>query len=146
MPELKAKYGPWALVTGASSGIGAEFARQLARRGLNVILTARRQDRLEALGNELTASGGIETRIVPIDLAERDGPERLCREVESLEVGLLVNNAGVTNTGDLIENDGDAETRLRNIHQISSVYRTPNRVTMGPGVAHVEEARFLGNA
>ena len=62
--------GRWALVTGASSGIGEEFARALARRGMNVVLAARREDRLLALADALRSASGVETAVVPIDLAK----------------------------------------------------------------------------
>jgi short-subunit dehydrogenase len=58
------RFGPWAIVTGSSSGIGKEFARQLAANGLNLILVARRQDALESLGHRLAADFGIEYRAV----------------------------------------------------------------------------------
>lgn len=90
MPSLKS-YGSWALVTGASAGIGAAFARALAMAGVNVVLTARREDRLRALAAELT---NVETRVVPIDLAADGAPRRLAERVADLEIGILVNNAG----------------------------------------------------
>src|SRR5512146_2915092 len=88
--------GTWALVTGASSGLGDEFARQLAARGANLVLTARSQDKLEALASELQAAHHVEARVVVADLAAAGGPERLCRDVDALDVFVehLVNNAG----------------------------------------------------
>ena len=68
---LKEKYGSWALVTGASSGIGEEFARRLASENLNLILTARRVERLEKLGNELKAKHNIKVVIAPVDLSKK---------------------------------------------------------------------------
>ena len=86
--------GRWALVTGASAGIGAEFARQLAAQGWSLVLTARRTDRLEALARELETAHRIATRIVALDLAETDAGPKLFAATEGLFVELLVNNAG----------------------------------------------------
>jgi NAD(P)-dependent dehydrogenase (short-subunit alcohol dehydrogenase family) len=62
-------YGPWALLTGASSGIGEELARQAAANGLDVVLVARREERLKEIAAELTTHHGVETRVLPVDLA-----------------------------------------------------------------------------
>lgn len=88
----------WALVTGASSGIGAEFARALAARGMHLVLTSRREDRLRELADELDRRHAAKTEIIPLDLAEPDGAARLWAEVEQrgLEIEILVNNAGFT--------------------------------------------------
>jgi hypothetical protein len=92
--------GKWALVTGASSGIGAALARELATHGAKLILTARRQDRLEALASELTAKG-TEVRIVTADLNDPAAPEQLYQATEGagLPVDILVNNAGLGQYG-----------------------------------------------
>jgi hypothetical protein len=86
----------WTLVTGASSGIGAELARVFAARGHHVVLTARRRDRLEALGREIETAHRGRAEIVAADLADPDGPDALMREVEGRGIALtnLVNNAG----------------------------------------------------
>lgn len=83
-----------ALVTGASSGIGAAIARGYARRGVPLVLTARRVDRLDALAAELRAH--VPVHVVPADLADPGAPERLAQEIAALdvEVRILVNNAG----------------------------------------------------
>jgi len=105
---------PVALITGASSGIGAEFARQLAARGLDLIVVARDEARLEQLAVELRAAHGGTVEVMPADLVDetqRRVVERRLRE----GVHLLVNNAGFGNHGDFTELDieaEDAEVRL----------------------------------
>lgn len=92
--NLRQRYGDWALVTGASAGIGLEFARALARENVSVVLTARREDRLNALATELCDRYKIETRVVAADLAAVDGADRLASAVADLPIAILVNNAG----------------------------------------------------
>src|SRR5439155_19481443 len=87
-------YGKWAVVTGASAGIGAAFARRLAADKLGVVLVARRVERLEALAAELRATYGVETRVVAQDLAAEGAAERVAAAAQDLEVGVLINNAG----------------------------------------------------
>lgn len=86
----------WALVTGASAGIGAAFARELARRGHALVLVARRRDRLEALAGELAAAHGTRTLVVDLDLARVDSVRELHErtQAEGIHVDCLVNNAG----------------------------------------------------
>lgn len=86
---------PTSLITGASAGIGAAFARELARRGHDLVLTARRVDRLDALADELRAQGS-KVVVLPCDLAEPAAPEQLCRAMEAhgLQIDWLINNAG----------------------------------------------------
>ena len=92
-------YGDWALVTGASAGIGATFARRLAAQGINLVLVARRADRLQSLAAELGRAAGVEARVVAEDL-ERDGVvDRIVERVGDLPVGILVNNAGFSMHG-----------------------------------------------
>ncbi len=86
----------WGLITGASAGFGEAFARALARRGMHVVLTARREDRLRALADELSAEHGIHTHIVPLDLSEPGTAERLWNDATRAgDIHLLINNAGI---------------------------------------------------
>lgn len=87
-------YGPWAVVTGASSGIGRAFAEHLAGEGVHVVLAARSADRLRDVGRELTATHGVDHRVVAVDLSDGSGAQTLVHATEDLDVGLLVSNAG----------------------------------------------------
>ncbi len=99
------KFGPWAIVTGASSGIGEEFARQLAASGLHLVLVARRLSALEALGGELAQTFGIHYRAVGLDLTTDDFLGKLEEATHDLDIGLLVSNAGAMTAGDFLTTD-----------------------------------------
>ena len=90
------------LITGASSGIGAAFARKLAQRGRNVLLVARSEDKLIALCNELGRLSGVRAQYVVMDLIQPDAPALLFEETKkrALEIEMLVNNAGFGSMGD----------------------------------------------
>lgn len=102
-----------ALVTGASSGIGASMARELARRGHGVGLVARSADRLQELADELSATG-IRAEVLAVDLTDRDTRAALPGRVSDLglSVSILVNNAGLSTTGPVLDADVDAELRM----------------------------------
>lgn len=97
--------GPWAIVTGASSGLGDAFARQLAERGMNLVLVARRRDRLEALAEELRKGRGVQVEVFAVDLGQPGAAVRLHEAVAGRPVALLVNNAGYGLKGRFTEID-----------------------------------------
>jgi uncharacterized protein len=97
--------GGWAVVTGASSGIGEALARQLAARGHRLWLVARRADRLETLAQELRSRHRIEVEVHSFDLADRVERAALCEELSGLRIAVLANNAGFTTCGTLAQGD-----------------------------------------
>ena len=101
----KSKFGPWAIVTGASSGIGKEFARQLAASGLNLVLVARRLPLLEEVGHTLAQEYSIDYRALALDLSQEDFLERLEAATCDLDIGLVVSNAGAANPGTFLSHD-----------------------------------------
>jgi short-subunit dehydrogenase len=104
----RARFGPWAVVTGASSGIGREFARQLAANGINVVLIARRQALLAEAGREFSTQYGVEHRVVALDLTEPGFLERIAGATDDLDIGLVVSNAGTAMPGEFLSHDLDA--------------------------------------
>lgn len=104
--EFTERYGPWALVAGASEGTGASFARQLAEKGLNLILVARREGPLQALANDIAATHGVECVTASIDLSLPDAVDRMVAAAGDREVGLLIMNAGADPNGSMfLDND-----------------------------------------
>ncbi|MFN8237028.1 MAG: SDR family NAD(P)-dependent oxidoreductase [Chitinophagales bacterium] len=93
------KYGSWALITGASSGIGVEFANQIAEKGLNIVLVARRKQLLETVAADLEKKYNIETRVIEADLSKDGFQSDILDATKDLEIGLLVNNAGMNCEG-----------------------------------------------
>jgi short-subunit dehydrogenase len=125
----KQAYGPWALVTGASSGIGEEFARQVAASGINVVLAARREDRLKEVAAGIEARYHVQARALSVDLS-RDGMlDTVAGATDDLDIGLVVSNAGTGNPGPFIS---IPRARLREIVQLNVV-------------AHLELAHHFGH-
>ncbi|MFZ5444754.1 MAG: SDR family NAD(P)-dependent oxidoreductase [Myxococcota bacterium] len=114
------RHGPWAVVAGASEGMGAEFARQLSARGLKVVLVARREPVLR----ELAASFPNETRCLALDLASPDAAQRIADFTRELDVGLVVYNAALSPIGPFVE-----QTVEENLRAIDVNVKTPTALT-----------------
>lgn len=93
------KYGPWAVVTGASSGIGAEFARQLAEKKFNLVLVARSEAKMRQLASELEAAHKINAKVLALDLSQDGFIKSLEETIQGLDIGLLISNAGADHMG-----------------------------------------------
>jgi len=115
---MRERYGEWALVTGASAGIGAEFARALAREGMSCVLTARREDRLRTLATELEQQHHIATRVVAADLAVADGQAKVLDAIKDLPIDVFINNAGLGYAGRFDKQDTE---RLRALVEVNCV-------------------------
>jgi uncharacterized protein len=89
------RYGPYALIAGASKGLGAEYARQLAETGLNLVLVARRADAVAALAADLRARFAVQARPIACDLADPASPAAIFAQTADLEIGLLIYNAAL---------------------------------------------------
>jgi len=124
--------GKWGLVTGASSGIGAEMARDLAARGMNLVLVARRREALESLASELKEGHGVRVEVETADLARTGEPERLFQALRAREivVSVLVNNAGFGAYGTFDSIDAATEQMMLDLDVKALVSLT--RLFVGP--------------
>ena len=102
--HLPDKYGTWAVVAGASEGLGAAFARELATRGMNLVLVARRGGVLAEVADDLTDAYGIEVRCVVADLADPAFVEQLASAASGLDVGIVIYNAAFAPLGPFLDN------------------------------------------
>jgi short-subunit dehydrogenase len=101
----KQRFGPWALVTGASSGIGPEFARQIAAAGINLVLVARREALLNEVGRHITRDFGVQFRALTMDVSQEGFISKLAEHTTDLDIGLVVSNAGTANPGEFLKLD-----------------------------------------
>jgi short-subunit dehydrogenase len=113
--------GKTALITGASSGMGRSFALQLAERGADVVITARRDERLRSLAEEITERHGVKATVVPLDLSLPDAPARLFDSTEGsgTPVEVLVNNAGFANLGTFLDTPYERSAELLNLNMLA---------------------------
>jgi hypothetical protein len=130
--NARAGTGRIALVTGASSGIGEAFAAVLAQEGYDLILTARRRDRLESVARSLTTAHGVSAAVIVDDLSDPDAPSRVVAEIRrrGLRVDLLVNNAGYGLPGRFERSEWPAHDRFLNV-MVGSVCELTHLVLPG---------------
>lgn len=115
-----------ALVTGASSGLGVDFAHELARRGCHVILVARREERLQEVKAEVEREHGVDAHVIPMDLVPDDAPERLYDDIQErgLAVDVLVNNAGFGALGEFAEVSWEREEDMLKLDILTVAHLT----------------------
>lgn len=118
--------GRWALVTGASSGLGADFARLLASYGSNLVLVARRSRRLASLQDEIAGSVSVEIKTIPMDLSLIEAPKDLYNRIKSdgITIDVLINNAGTAIYGEFISTDWETQRDLLVVNMITVAHLT----------------------
>jgi len=114
--RLKNKYGQWAIITGASSGIGLELATQLAKAGLNLVINSRHLDKLQEVEIFLKSLSNIEIKIVASDASETEGLDRIIEATQGLNVGLLVVSAGYGTSGNFIDSSLHSEINMLKVN------------------------------
>jgi short-subunit dehydrogenase len=145
---------PSAVVTGASSGIGASFARKLAARGFDVVLVARREDRLRALARDLTDQYGVKAEAEAADLTDPAALERIALRVHGApDLGVLVNNAGFGTNGYFFETGVEGQRQMQLLHVVATTVLTHAAVSnfvarglAGTGVINVSSVAAFGSS
>ena len=122
--KFKNAYGEWALITGASSGIGKALAWEIAGKGLNLVLVARRQAELEKLEKDLKKQYSVSIIVCHADLSKQAGIDNVISRTEKLGIGLLVLSAGMENNGLFVKNDLNAELQVIQLNVISTLKLT----------------------
>ena len=119
--DFSKKYGPWALVTGAAEGLGAEFARQVAASGIATLLVDVQIEKAQAQAEEIARDCGVETRAIACDLADPDFLAELIGQTGELEVGLLICCAGYGTVGSFLKTPLEAMKRMTQINCMSTL-------------------------
>ena len=114
--RIAQRYGPWAVVTGASDGIGRAFAHHLAAQGLQLVLVARREPFLQELATILERTHGVQCLVVAEDLGKLEAVQRLAQRTAALDVGLLVAAAGFGTSGPLLDAELNTETAMADLN------------------------------
>ncbi|NOX18861.1 MAG: SDR family oxidoreductase [Chlorobi bacterium] len=122
--NFKEKYGKWALITGASSGIGKAFALELAKLGLNIVVAARRTEKLEEVKNKIENETQSEVLAVTLDLIDENAVEKLSEAVGGREIGLLINNAGFGSAGEFSKTSSERDSDMIKLNCV-----VPNELT-----------------
>ena len=125
--EFVARYGPWAIVTGASDGLGRAFARRLAARRINLVLVSRRVAALSVLAEELQINHAIRCVVIPLDLADPRSVASLEEQTEHLDVGLVVAAAGFGSIGPFLDRPLKGEAEMLEVNA-GAVLRIAHRI------------------
>jgi uncharacterized protein len=131
--EFKSRYGSWAVVAGASQGLGAAYARQLAARGLNLVLVARQADLLEGLAAEVAQRFAVQVKTMVLDLSLPEAAGQIDGEIANLDTGLLVYNAAYSAVGPFLD-----RPEADHLQEINTNIRTPLELTYRLGARMLE--------
>jgi hypothetical protein len=135
--DFAKRYGPWGLVAGAAVGLGAEYARQMAARGLAVVLIDRDADPLEATARDIRAAHGVEVRTLALDLAGADIADVVVARTAGIEIGLLVYNAAIGTVSPFLEISASNIQAVIDVNCRAPLFLThalvPSMVTRGRG-------------
>ena len=118
------QYPNTALITGASSGIGEAFARKLSSLGFNVIIVARRIERLEKLAEEIRTKHKVEVIVIQADLSEENFLQKIIDAVGEKEIGILINNAGLGSVGEFADADAEHEIKMVKVNCVAPTILT----------------------
>jgi len=121
---FKNSYGEWAVVTGANSGIGRALAFEIAEKGLNIVLVARRTPELEEVSNKIKEKYKVSTMVISADLTEQNGINDVIGKTDGLNIGMLVLSAGIENNGSFIKNDLETELKVIQLNIVSTIKLT----------------------
>lgn len=122
--RLKTKYGEWAIITGASSGIGVELATQLATAGFNLVINSRHLDKLQEVEKRLNSFSNIEIKIVASDVSETEGIDKIIQTAQGLNVGLVIVSAGFGTSGNFIDSSLHSEINMLKVNCEASLSLT----------------------
>lgn len=114
--RLKNSYGPWAIVTGASSGIGLEIAERLAEAGLNLVIHSRNENMLQGIAKQMKSQYRVDVQVVASDVSESTGIQKIIEATQTLPIGLLVASAGYGTSGEFIRTSVHAETNMLRVN------------------------------
>ena len=116
MQNLKKNYGSWALVTGATDGIGLAIAKDLGKQGINLVLIGRREALLSKVADEIASQSGVKTMAIPMDVSQEDSTKKIINGTKDLEIGLFIAAAGFGTSGEFSKLDLSNETNMIDVN------------------------------
>ena len=122
--NLRKKYGPWALITGASSGIGKEISMRLAEAGLHLVITGRNETVLNRLARTMENAYGVKVKVIVADISHMAGLHDLMEEIDEIDLGLLIASAGFGTSGPFVESEITRELNMLQLNNMALMMLT----------------------